>query len=64
MGLEKDPLKEVAPEPGHLINRQRHQAPTKVLAPEQEARVQRLLARLSRDCNTKGILVSHLPFIW
>ena len=55
--LEKDPLKEVAHEPLHLLDRLRHQRTTKVLSPEKESKIEELVEKFIVDCKIKGIQV-------
>lgn len=53
--LEKDPLKEVAPEPLHLLDRLRHQRTTKTLDQEKEAKIEELIQKFVVDCRIRGI---------
>ena len=57
--LEKDPLKEVAHEPLHLLDRMRHQRTTKLLSPDKEAKIEELVEKFIVDCKIKGIQVKH-----
>ena len=57
--LEKDPLKEVAHEPLHLLDRLRHQRTTKALSPEKEAKIEELVEKFIVDCKIKGIQVKE-----
>ena len=57
--LEKDPLKQVAHEPLHLLDRLRHQRTTKVLSPEKETKIEELVGKFIVDCKIKGIQVRN-----
>lgn len=62
--LEKTPLKEVAHEPHHLLDRLRHQRTTKALEPAKESKIEELLQKFAVDCRIKGIQVRLRNPFW